>query len=908
MFVPGVLVVLLCLVTSSAAAPQTVLVLGSGGLVGRALTAELVSRRFTVKEVVNRLDVDLRYEEPKFEEKIDFAFFLACEVGGSKYLTSEAAQSKITLYNQRMYDMVFPYLERNNISFIFSSSMLATQPTSYGRVKKAGEDTVIRGNVGKIVRFYNVYGWERIGLKSHVISDWISSCIRSGQVFSATDGLEKRQFSHADDVAEGLVQMMLNFNDLPPLSELTTGHWTNLRTVASHLERVLPSCVFHFGEGTSTLSQGPEPSSIFRIESPLHLRLKSLVRIYTDDAVLRTSPPFLSIVMVTSNDHYNGIQQRTLFSLASIAANANASNLHFELIIVQYNPRLSSFQTRDDDTFKHDIPLSKMLLWNGTNIRIITVPPEYHRWPEKGAFWEYVGKNIGAAAARGRFIMFVNPDGVLPRALFDQLSKQQLSDNRIYRAWIMQAFVADTDISSTLESCETLSSVARFCVPRGESIDKSPLMCHLPPDDVSNIVGGRELHLNLYQIGDFSIYSRELFLASGGYFEMPQNQHIETAHVQYSTKRFNLENRFLDAIVCHQEHSREGRPAAHVHYDDIAQAMERRALFDGFQTGTPVTLLPEAVLTDPQRSAYNPEHPFRLFRHHELFAHWEDVTWTGAFNASELRDFVGTRTSYTYDCADKARYRFYHLSRRIPCARQDHLVSLDVQHLTVSGDYPIVDEEYFEWLALLRAIVSLNGPPSRPFVVMEYGARYGTWVVRGVNAFRRLYPESAVQLLAVEADATGYTWLQQHLSDNGFSSSARALRGFVADTKKTVDFGAWEEGSPPSDTVTTFTVDELLSSYQIVDIIHVDIQGSESCFLQQHILDIVSKKVRYLHFGTHSDSLHADLVNKFSANGWNVLENMAHNGGTPPGRVDATPFGDVRILWDGVLTLQNGHL
>ena len=52
---------------------------------------------------------------------------------------------------------------------------------------------------GKIVRLWNIYGYEEhIGLKSHVLSDWISQCIASGHFACLTDGTETRQFVYVN--------------------------------------------------------------------------------------------------------------------------------------------------------------------------------------------------------------------------------------------------------------------------------------------------------------------------------------------------------------------------------------------------------------------------------------------------------------------------------------------------------------------------------------------------------------------------------------------------------------------------------------------------------------------------------------------------------------------------------------
>ena len=328
----------------------------------------------------------------------------------------------------------------------------------------------------------------------------------------------------------------------------------------------------------------------------------------------------------------------------------------------------------------------------------------------------------------------------------------------------------------------------------------------------------------------------------------------------------------------------------------------------------PLNLLPESHLSSALHAAYNPEHPFLVFRHDPIFSLWSDVVWNGTFNSSIIRDFVGTATSYEFDCADRARYRFFQLSRRIPCAKQDVLADTqDLGH--VIGDFPIIDEEYFEWLATLRAASRAAagarglGSSSRPYVVVKFGARYGTWAIRSANAYRRLQPGMPVHLLAVEANHTGFGWLHEHAAWNNFSSTEFTfLKGAMTNFKGEMTFNASEPSSPPAESVPTFTVPELLQPFDIVDIMHVDIHGSESCFYDLDVMAAVNRSVLAIHFATHSNDLHTQLMATFVEMGWIVVENLSYNGGKEPGRIYHTPYGDVRILWDGVLTVENSHL
>jgi len=99
----------------AAGAKQKVLVLGSGGLVGRSAVRWLRAHDYQVVEVRDRQHVDLRVAGAldRFNaSNIAYCFFLACEVGGSKFIddTSEDVQTSILTSNLRIYQNVLPWL------------------------------------------------------------------------------------------------------------------------------------------------------------------------------------------------------------------------------------------------------------------------------------------------------------------------------------------------------------------------------------------------------------------------------------------------------------------------------------------------------------------------------------------------------------------------------------------------------------------------------------------------------------------------------------------------------------------------------------------------------------------------------------------------------------------------------
>src|SRR5262249_45530077 len=112
--------------------------------------------------------------------------------------------------------------------------------------------------------------------------------------------------------------------------------------------------------------------------------------------------------------------------------------------------------------------------------------------------------------------------------------------------------------------------------------------------------------------------------------------------------------------------------------------------------------------------------------------------WSGTASAGFEFDFLGTRM----------RTDFFSQLTPQPYDRSE------------SPPYPKFDEEYFEWIDLLEAILLAEGR----FTMMELGAGFGRWSARAALASEQHgIPYS---LVAVEAEPTHFAWLLQNLQDN----------------------------------------------------------------------------------------------------------------------------------------------
>jgi nucleoside-diphosphate-sugar epimerase len=200
-----------------------ILVLGSAGQIGSYLVDYLEEKGHDIAtfDIVDGAAQDLRLPGGHMLdlsiENADFIFFLAFDVGGSRYLAKYQHTYEFMNNNIRIMAETFDSLRRYNKPFIFASSQMSNMIHSpYGLLKAIGEEyTRILG--GKTVKFWNVYGLEHDMEKAHVITDFIVKAKTTGVVDMLTDGEEYREFLYADDCCEALNMVMQNYgNDALP--------------------------------------------------------------------------------------------------------------------------------------------------------------------------------------------------------------------------------------------------------------------------------------------------------------------------------------------------------------------------------------------------------------------------------------------------------------------------------------------------------------------------------------------------------------------------------------------------------------------------------------------------------------------------------------------------------------------
>ncbi len=198
---------------------KNILILGSEGQIGGHLYDYLKKEK---KYNPIRFDLtlgqkfDLRNSKNIFLEKeikrSDFIFFLAFDVGGSRYLKKYQNTFNFLINNVLIIGNVFKLLKKHKKKFVFASSQMSNMDfSSYGTLKRLGESITNSLN-GIYVKFWNVYGIEKELKKSHVVTDFVLMAIKKKKIKMLTSGNESREFLYADDCSEGLCMIMSRYN------------------------------------------------------------------------------------------------------------------------------------------------------------------------------------------------------------------------------------------------------------------------------------------------------------------------------------------------------------------------------------------------------------------------------------------------------------------------------------------------------------------------------------------------------------------------------------------------------------------------------------------------------------------------------------------------------------------------
>ena len=223
-----------------------VLVLGSSGQIGAYLSSYLKDKGHEVIDYDIELgpEYDLRVIPSSYFEgevrKSDFIFFLAFDVGGSRYLKKYQHTFEFIDNNTRMMTNVFRMIKKYEKPFVFASSQMSNMGHSpYGVLKNVGE-LYTKSLNGLVVKFWNIYGIEKDMDKSHVITDFIKKGFETGTIDMITDGTEEREFLYAEDCCEALDTVMCKYSEFTSDNDLhiTSGNSTSILEIGREIQKL----------------------------------------------------------------------------------------------------------------------------------------------------------------------------------------------------------------------------------------------------------------------------------------------------------------------------------------------------------------------------------------------------------------------------------------------------------------------------------------------------------------------------------------------------------------------------------------------------------------------------------------------------------------------------------------------
>jgi hypothetical protein len=263
----------------------------------------------------------------------------------------------------------------------------------------------------------------------------------------------------------------------------------------------------------------------------------------------------------------------------------------------------------------------------------------------------------------------------------------------------------------------------------------------------------------------------------------------------------------------------------------------------------------------------------------------------------------------------------------------------------------ITDEGWFEVVNWVEAAREARDS----YVMMTLGACYGAQAVGSYLALQKINPMPAL-LVAVEGVADNVEWVNRQFRNNGIdpdehwiieaalssdnqpvlfpvggaglgnqsSLTLNSREGREQLAKSILDTGQGDaaltnilttngtgvrvELIPDVDhdtsaelrLVSAITLKNLLAPFKRIDFIEADLQFAEISTIPP-VIEELTRKVRRIHLGTHSDQIHESMVSLFQGFGWEIVFSYL------PHRSFETPYGS----WtndDGVLTVVNPAL
>ena len=232
---------------------MNVVITGGAGFIGTNLAKRLLKEGhkvmvlddYSVGKVENHIDgvkyIPMNIEQINYMsgDEVDVCFHLAAL---SRIQPSFENPSEFFRVNTSGTEAVCEWARKGNVKVIYAGSSSQWHDpfqSPYAMYKKLGEDICkmykrVYGTDIEIARFYNVYGPNEIteGEWAAVIGKWRGQVEKNHPITIVGDGKQRRDFTHVDDIVDGLIRILMSGKQHDDAWELGTGFNYSLNEVA----------------------------------------------------------------------------------------------------------------------------------------------------------------------------------------------------------------------------------------------------------------------------------------------------------------------------------------------------------------------------------------------------------------------------------------------------------------------------------------------------------------------------------------------------------------------------------------------------------------------------------------------------------------------------------------------------
>lgn len=236
---------------------KKVLVTGGAGFVGNALTTELLKRGYEV-DIIDNLSIgseakvhpfanflggDIRAMDNISDKPYDYIFHLAALSRIQPSFQNPTLTFSINVDGTKQV-VEYAYHNKSKLIYAGSSSRWHNPLLSpYALTKHIGEEWIkmfkgVYGLNAEIVRFYNVYGPGELvdSNMAAVIGLWRAAIKNNEPIIIHGDGEQRRDFTHIDDIVDGLIRVAEGTEEHEDAWELGTGCNYSINEVADMFE------------------------------------------------------------------------------------------------------------------------------------------------------------------------------------------------------------------------------------------------------------------------------------------------------------------------------------------------------------------------------------------------------------------------------------------------------------------------------------------------------------------------------------------------------------------------------------------------------------------------------------------------------------------------------------------------